>query len=205
MLQPSISTSASMYWYQQSYSTSYIMLFLGGLFLIVNLASDGLFDVSGGCTDPYIRTSIAPIGSWKFSPLGVSMAYQWLFALYCGTAVVIGFGVMTAILKKDDPKHRAKTVYRCIHILACDPDISAAREAIQQWKDQMLGCEKHTTPIVLKPPMTRVPLWRRILFYWFHLPFLLLASLPAIGFVLAGNVPKGISPLQTGVSTFCNR
>ena len=58
-LQPSTTTSASMYWYRRTFGTACFLFALGAGFLIVNSLSDGLFDVSGGCTDPLIRSTIA--------------------------------------------------------------------------------------------------------------------------------------------------
>ena len=123
------------------------------------------------------------IGSWEFSPLGVGVAYQWLFVLYSSAVLLAGFAFMTAFLHRDDPKHRAASVYQCICTLACDPKITAARQALHQWKAKVLALVSYAPPSNLKPPGTRVPVWRSALFYIFHLPVLMVASLPAIGFV----------------------
>ena len=180
---PVETTSASIHWYRRTFSTTLVLFALGVCFLLVNLFSEGLFDASNGCTDPFIRASIAPIGSWQFSPLGVGLAYQWLFVLYSSTLLVAGFCLMTALLDRDNPRHRAASVYRCICVIAKDPAVAAARKALQQWQAGMLGYSSlppghnlHATPV-------RVSVWRRMLFYLFHLPVLLFVSLPAIGFV----------------------
>ena len=123
------------------------------------------------------------IGSWEFSPLGVGVAYQWLFVLYSSAVLLAGFAFMTAFLHRDDPKHRAASVYRCIRVLACDPDVEAARQALKQWKGGVFGSISPAPAVNLEPPQVHVPVWRRSLFYIFHLPVLVVASLPAIGFV----------------------
>ena len=156
---------------------------MGACFLVVNLSSDGLFDASGGCTDPFIRASIASIGTWDTSPLGIPVAYQWLFVLYSGAILVIGFVYMTSKLHQNDPKHRAQSVYRYISALASSPETVLAGQALQRWRIRSRGCITTVPVLTVEHLSKRVPLWRRILFYIFHLPILFLASIPAVGYV----------------------
>ena len=166
-LQPPNINHPTVYWYQRSFRSTFVLFVLGLFFLLTNLFTEGLFD-DGGCTDPFIRLSIAPIE--------VSSVYQWLFVLYAASVLWV-LGVMAEILQRNDPKHKAKSVYRYICSLACDPEVIAAQQALQQWKSNCLGSSSSTQAIAnTEPPDAYVPGWRKALFYIFHLPILVLGK-----------------------------
>ena len=190
-MQHSTATNSAIYWYESSRYTLLVLFALGTWFVVVNLLTKGMFD-DDGCTDPFIRSTIAPIQ--------VNHVYQWLFVAY--SSVVLWTQGYTAIrIDRDNPKHRAQRVYLCMCNLcglSSDPQNEARRGAMHQWKLKSL-CSNSATPHGSSRLSTpSVPLWRRVLFYVFHLPVLALASLPAIGFVLSKNVPKG-----TGLKPGC--
>lgn len=185
---PLADTDGSIYWYQRSIGVTYVLFAFGLCFLIVNILTEGIWPASlvcaltasileglfdEGCTDPFIRTTIAPID--------VSVSYQWLFVVYV-SAVLWCVATMAALLMLNDPHLRAESVYKCICILASNSETAVAA-AVQHWKTNRLGLTVSDVADFSQARKHRVPIWRRVLFYVFHLPILFLASLPAIGYV----------------------
>eukprot|EP00656_Telonema_subtile_P004296 TRINITY_DN1194_c0_g1_i15.p1 TRINITY_DN1194_c0_g1~~TRINITY_DN1194_c0_g1_i15.p1 ORF type:complete len:1243 (-),score=233.02 TRINITY_DN1194_c0_g1_i15:64-3792(-) len=140
------------------------LLVLGLCFVLLNALSPGVFD--SGCTDPLLRTSIAPIKA--------GVAYQWTWVVLSSLMMAVAI-YLFYLLGSSDQDARARSVHRCL----CNTMPQSAR-AIKQWQ-QGVQRSKRLLPYPI----------RITLFVLLHIPVLLLASLPAFGYVLAQNVPAG--------------
>ena len=164
---------------QRSLRMMMVLALLGVCLLVVNVSMDGLYR----CSDPFIKTSIAPVE--------VDIVYQWLFVTL-SAAVMSTVALTVEILYRDDPRHHAMHVYQCICAPLHNPEIEAAKQALHWWKSKALGCIE-PTPNGSETPR-RIKVWRRMLFFVLHLPVLIVISAPSVGYVLAQNVPAGTRP-----------
>lgn len=165
----------STYIYAQSFKMHLVFLGLGVCAMLMNVLSASMFE----CLDPMVRTTIA---NYK-----ASAAVQWCQALISATAV----GVVNAIvelLRRDDPEARAQCVYNCLMELTTQTETSQESRLIHVWQTNS-GTRRYN-----HRGQTKTNAWRRVLFYFLHLPILVAASIPAVGFVLAKNVPAEEHP-----------
>ena len=180
--QLSSETNPGIYWYQRSLHVVLMLCALGVCFLLasLSLSTDGLYD-NGGCTDPFIQITTAPIQT--------TMAYQWLFVIY-GSVILWLLVIVTALLSRKDPKNRVQSVYRCMCRLATGRlRLLAVGQALQPWKVNALGTHAlagaHDSDEWFETRIRPPAPWRKALFYLGHLPVVCLLSLPSMGYVLS--------------------
>eukprot|EP00656_Telonema_subtile_P033255 TRINITY_DN3673_c0_g1_i7.p1 TRINITY_DN3673_c0_g1~~TRINITY_DN3673_c0_g1_i7.p1 ORF type:complete len:954 (+),score=139.96 TRINITY_DN3673_c0_g1_i7:103-2964(+) len=118
------------------------------------------------CSDHLIKTSIAYVEA--------GTAFQWTYAiLSCGVSLIATW--LVALLSKMRYAKEAVCVQECLDEVVLS--LSKPKAAIHVWRSK-LG------PI--KPSLAR-----RLVFLALHVPMMVLVSLPAVGYVLARNVPAG--------------
>eukprot|EP00656_Telonema_subtile_P057663 TRINITY_DN9538_c0_g1_i4.p1 TRINITY_DN9538_c0_g1~~TRINITY_DN9538_c0_g1_i4.p1 ORF type:complete len:894 (+),score=105.11 TRINITY_DN9538_c0_g1_i4:1970-4651(+) len=147
-----------------------VCLFVSGLSLVLlNLLSSNIYH---GCSDPLMLTSIAPIVA--------TTSYQWAWVVlnHLTTVTVL---YMFFRLERDNPRARARKAHgslcRTLEGFCHHPDFGTA---LHTWQANM-----HDSKYELRQ-------WRRLFASCvLQVPLLCLASLPAVGYVVAQNVPQG--------------
>lgn len=108
------------------------------------------------------------------------------WSLVClNVAIMWATGFLVELLYFDDPSRRADSVFKCICRLAADPTNEMAHRALTQWKKSVAASSPRRFTVLgwSATPAHRVQVVRRILFYFLHIPFMLVASIPAGGYV----------------------
>ena len=132
------------------------------------LLSGSIFTTHGGCAEPLLRTCVS--GSVPGDQL-----YQWCFVLLQATLQ----GLLVYLYYKMLRQNRVDvvcSVHNCINMFLCGP--SSEQVAVRNWYKNMTN--ESPTP---DAPGRKLSILRRIAFWLLLFPFLLLASIPAIGYV----------------------
>ena len=148
-------------------------------------------DVFAGCTDPFLDTTI--VSSIEITPLS-----QWLFVLL-SAVIMLALGLAVEKLRRTCSTEHAICVYRVLQYLCLAPEFKVAQRAIQHWRTRVVEGMQHCDndqhgalePLTNAIALPSITAGRRLLYWAFHLPLLILASAPAFGFVLSQNVPAG--------------
>ena len=118
-------------------------------------------------SDPLLRTSI--------SEITVSMSYEWLWLVLGSVTMALMTFTVSRLQQDNGRKNAVAGVHACLVVFVNSNN--SFKQTILQWRtnmsDQSIGGG-------IKGPSW----WRLILYYLLHLPFLLLASIPAAGFVI---------------------
>ena len=169
---------SAMRFYRGALALMLILSVVGfGLLLVNILVPESL----PGCMDPLISTTFA-------SSLDADPVYQWLFVLL-SAAEMLALGLALEYLRRRSSETRGIRVYRVLEYLCRTPALKAAHRAIQQWKTGLCynasGQHQHGAlePLAKAMALPSVTTGRRLLYWAFHLPLLVLASAPAFGFV----------------------
>ena len=143
-----------------------------GLLLVNIFVPDSLT----GCMDPLIRTTFA---SSRAGP-----TYQWLFILL-NAAGMLTMGLTLEHLRCRSSEAHGVQVYGVLEYLCRTPELKATHRALRQWKSKLWYNDRPPQGALepLAKVMPSVTTWRMVLYWAFHLPLLVLASVPAIGFV----------------------
>ena len=153
------------YIYSQSFKAHLIFLGLASISVLLNLLSESVFK----CSDPMIRSTIA------IYAVPVKPAFQWIQVILSATSLAL-VNFIIELLRRDDPESRAQCVYRCLLELTTDSSTSALVGSISEWRVNA-GAKRS------KLKQWRAGALRRTFFYLFHVPILVAASIPSIGFV----------------------
>ena len=145
----------------------------------LNIASPGVYDLHGGCTDPMLKTTVAPVHA---TPL-----FQWLWVTLSSMFVICSF-CMFDRLQQSRLSERSRSVQRCL--LGFLLHVLPSKAAIHAWKT-IYSATQPRCGWTSTTPHNKLALWRCASFGLLHLPLLAIASAPAFGFVLAQNVPAG--------------
>ena len=148
-------------------------------------------DAYAGCTDPFLDTTI--VSSIEITPLS-----QWLFVLL-SAMIMLALGLAVEKLRRTCSTEHAICVYRVLQYLCLAPEFKVAQRAIQHWRTRVAEGMHHCDndqhgafePLAKAIALPSITAGRRLLYWAFHLPLLILASAPAFGFVLSQNVPAG--------------
>eukprot|EP00656_Telonema_subtile_P051092 TRINITY_DN6796_c0_g1_i5.p1 TRINITY_DN6796_c0_g1~~TRINITY_DN6796_c0_g1_i5.p1 ORF type:complete len:1237 (-),score=178.33 TRINITY_DN6796_c0_g1_i5:137-3847(-) len=133
----------------------------GVVLIVLNAASPGIHD--GFCIDDLLRATTASIE--------VHRVYEWLWVVLA-CAGVAATEMITRELRSDRGAQRAQSVYRCLRGFTAQA--VPARACVEAWKHNM----PHKSSF-----------GRRVAYWLLHIPFIVLVSGPAFGFVLSQNVP----------------
>ena len=138
---------------------------LGASLVVLNRFSGDLFK-KGGCIDPLLHTTLAPVEA--------NSAYQWTYVILNCTAMII-IGSICFCLQKHCPKHKAYVTQKWLRRLASQLQ-DRAQCAVDVWRSKTLqpGKVKDMGTSTLCGTMMH---WIR------HVPFVCLAMAPSAGYV----------------------
>ena len=156
--------SPQTYVYAQSFKVHLVFIVLGLCAMLLSVLSKSVFE----CADPMVRTTIA------IYLVPVHPTVQWCQVLL-SAASLWTVNVIIELLRRNDPETRAQCVYHCLLEMATDSEASNTSRHLSTWR----------TNAGFKPTWnhSRAGAWRRALFFLLHVPILVAASLPSIGFV----------------------
>ena len=126
--------------------------------MVLNLSSQYVY--SPGCVDHFLQNTS--------SPIKVTALYQWLFVLLTTISLACSSSLIHKLVQNRFPE-RARSVYMSLNIFIMQA--APCKAAIHNWRSKVPSAEQ----------LTSTP--RRSIYWMLHLPFLILASTPAIGFV----------------------
>lgn len=165
-----------MYIYRGAFRMMGLLSLLGCGLLLLNVLVP---DFSSGCMDPLISTTFA-------SSLFVGQIYQWVFVLL-SAAIMLTFGYGLERLRRHSPASRGIRVYTILLYMCRPTEFKAAQNAIVEWRTAMVKCSAnghHKDGFVKLFAMhIKLGFWRQVFYWVFHLPLLVLASVPAFGYV----------------------
>ena len=133
----------------------------GLMLLLLNLLSIGLYESVNDCCDPLIRTTA--------TTTIISTQYQWIWV--CIVCIALGFGNIHSIRLHQSQLAQKRLRSRVANLHASFSDNSKC--AIVAWYCQMA--------------VQRKVLWRRVLAAVMSVPVMMMASTPAILYVLASK------------------
>ena len=153
----------------------------GVCFIVLNLASDGLYD-QHGCIDPLLRLSCVNSLAEPY--------WQWVWVIIsCCTMTTVDYLLeMTRRNSRDKTEH-AVAVYNTTHSLLLRLSRTSVRTTIVNWKATMHS-ESGRLSIRQQPVTPATSNW---LYLAILAPLLVFASLPSVLYILAKNVPENAS------------
>ena len=129
---------------------------IGISFATANLLASNVF-TSNGCVDPFINTTLTVVEA--------DTVFQLWWVALNGVSIALSGMIYQAVVRGDCRK-QAQATQRCLSALAIQVGKGAQKDALAVWRSQI-----------------PVPMWRNLLSFGLHIPFICLAVSPAVGFV----------------------
>ena len=120
-------------------------------------------------SDPLLRTSI--------SEITVSMSYEWLWLVLGSVTMALMTFTVSRLQQDVGRKNAVARVHACLVVFIFSN--SSCKQTVLKWRTNMSEQSNQSLGGIKGPSW-----WRLILYYLLHLPFVLLASIPAAGFVI---------------------
>eukprot|EP00658_Telonema_sp_P-2_P081770 TRINITY_DN8475_c0_g3_i3.p1 TRINITY_DN8475_c0_g3~~TRINITY_DN8475_c0_g3_i3.p1 ORF type:complete len:1118 (-),score=247.99 TRINITY_DN8475_c0_g3_i3:75-3428(-) len=141
---------------------------IGVLLAILNGLTPSVFSEGGGCVSPVVHISVASVQT--------TTAYQWMFVTMDIVCLAVSRLAIRQVQKWNE-EARIRRVHRSLSTLAAPSHDSTVQRLLHNWRANA-GDRKPSGG-------------RKAVFWLLHVPVIVVASLPAIGYVLAENVPAG--------------
>ena len=164
------------YVYSRPFCAQLALLGIGLALVLLNVLTPGVFDQ--GCTDPLVRSTIAPVKA--------QTAFQWLWlTLSAGVLYVVGFSIEQMV--RADPRCRTQSVHRVLVLMTqlTSDNACTKRSSINRWREKMQQGNIANKGVAVQTKEMR----RILLFYALLVPLIFVGSLPAIAFVFVQNAP----------------
>ena len=160
---------------------------------VLSLALIGVVLVVLNLSVPSIYQCVEPLTSTTIVPVEADTAFQWSWAIL-GCLGNLVCGTICRNTRENDSQKAARTTQRWLQVLnsrmvgSCTP-----RQALFAWRTKSLS--EHAEPTAV----------RTLLFYILHVPIILLAMIPACGYVTAQESAKlSLMRLVVGARLKCS-
>ena len=120
--------------------------------------------------DPFMRVSL--------SEISVSTKFGWVWVLSSCAAMSTSTYLMYRLRRDVGRKHSVAAVHACLTVFVnCNLH---CKQPVRNWIANMTDNKEEDARADNEAP----PLWRTLVYFLLHIPFLMLASIPAAGYVI---------------------